>query len=88
VVLELGHRHSPKKAGNVVVDACVETRTSEVVDHRPNLTGRHIARRPEDATEDKGEVHDIAHHKADLSLAKERVEVDYVIEEGPTHLFS
>ena len=42
--------------------------------------------RPEDATEDKGEVYDVARHKADL--AKERVEADYILQEERTHLFS
>ena len=60
------------------MDPRLEARTSKVVDHRLNLTRRHITRRPEDPTEDKGEVYDVAHHKADLLLAKERVEADYV----------
>jgi hypothetical protein len=75
VILELGHRIN--KAGNIVVDARLETRTSKVVDRRLNLTRRHIAR-TEDSTEDKEEVYDVAHHKADILLAKERVEADYV----------
>ena len=76
MILEL--RHRPNKAGNVVVDPSLETRTNKVVDHRLNLTRRHITRRPEDPTEDKGKVYDVAHHKADLLLAKETVEADYV----------
>jgi hypothetical protein len=80
VILELGH--CPNKAGNVVVDARLETRTSKIVDHRLNLTRRHIAGRPEDATEDKGEVYNVAHHKTDLLLAKERVEANYVKSNG------
>jgi hypothetical protein len=75
VILELRHRRN--KAGNVIVDA-LETRTSKVVDRRLNFTRRHIAGRLEDATEDKGEVYDVTHHKAYLLLAKERVEADYV----------
>jgi len=70
MILELGHR--PNKAGNVVVDARLETGTSKIVDHRLNLTRRHIVGRPEDSTEDKGEVYDVAHHKADLLLAKRK----------------
>jgi hypothetical protein len=73
VILELGHR--PNKAGYVVVDARLETRTSKVADRRLNLTRRHIAGGLEDAAEDKGEVYDVAHHKTDLLLAKERVEL-------------
>ena len=68
MILELGHR--PNKAANVVVDACLETRTSKVVDRRLNRTRRHIARRPVDAIEDKSEVHNVSHGKADVLLAK------------------
>ena len=56
------------------MDDCLETRASKVVDRRLDHNRRHDARRPEDATEDKGEVYDVSHHKADLLLAKERVE--------------
>jgi hypothetical protein len=76
VILELGHR--PNKAGNVVVNAPPETRTSIVVDRRLNPARRHIAGRPEDATEDEGKVYDVARLKADLLLAEERVGADYV----------
>jgi hypothetical protein len=74
VILELGYRRN--KVANVVVDARLRTRTSKVVDRRLNLTRRHIARRSEDTTEDKGEVYNVAHNKADLLLARERVEAD------------
>ena len=76
MILELGHR--PNKVGYVVVNARLETRTSKAVDRRLNPTRRHIAGRPEDPTEDKGEVYDVAHYMADLLLAKERVEAGYV----------
>jgi hypothetical protein len=78
VILELGHR--PNKAGNVVVNAPPETRTSKVVDRRLvlNPARRHIAGRPEDATEDEGEVYDVARLKADLLLAEGRVGADNV----------
>ena len=75
MILELGQRRN--KAGNIFVDARLETRTSKVVDRRLNLARRHIAR-TEDSTEDKEEVYNVAHHKADILLAKERVEADYL----------
>jgi hypothetical protein len=34
--------------------------------------------RPENSTEDKSKVYNVAHHKADMLVAKERVETDYV----------
>jgi hypothetical protein len=87
VILKLGH--CPNKAGNVVVDVRLATRTSKIVDHRLDLTRRQIAGGPEDATEDKDEVYDVAHHKADLLLAKERVQANRkVMDEGRAHLFS
>ena len=76
MILDLGHR--PDKAGNVVVNARPEARTSIVVDGRLNPGRRRISGRPEDATEDKGEVYDVARHKADFRLAEEWVEADYV----------
>ena len=39
---------------------------------------RHAAGRTEDATQDKGEVYNVPHHKADILLSKERVEADCV----------
>ena len=75
MILELGYRRN--KAGNISVYARLETRTSKVLDRRMNLARRHIAR-AEDSTEDKEEVYDVAHHKADILLAKERVQADYV----------
>jgi hypothetical protein len=83
----LGHR--PNKAGNIIVDALLETRITIFVDHRLNLTRRNIAGGPEDATEDKDEVYDVAHHEADILIAKEmvQVEADYILQER-THLFS
>lgn len=77
-MLELGHRLY--KAGNVVMYARLATRSSKFVDHRLNLLRRHVARRTEDAAEDKDKVYDVAHHKADILIAKERVEADYVID--------
>ena len=60
------------------MDARLETRTGKIVGHRLNLTRRHISGSPEDATEDKGEVYDVAHHKTDLLLAKKRIEANYI----------
>ena len=68
VVVKLEFRHRHNKATNVVVDARLETRTRKVVDHQLNFTRRHIAR-SEDPAEDKGEVYDVAHHKADILRA-------------------
>ena len=79
MILKLGHRLN--KAGNVVVDGRLETRTSKVVDHRLNLTRRHVAGRTENAAEDKDEVYNVAHHKADILLAKEMVEANYILQE-------
>ena len=70
MILELGYRRN--KAANVVVN--VGRRTCKAVDRRLNSTRRHIAGRPEDIAEDEGEVYDVAHNKADILLAKERVE--------------
>lgn len=86
MILELGHR--PNEPGNVVVNAPSETRTSIVVDGRLNPTRRHIARRPEEATQDKCEVYNVARHKADLLLAEERVGTGYESNARGAHLFS
>ena len=67
--LELGYCRN--KAANVAVN--VGRRTSKVFDRRLNFTKRHIAGRPEDIAEDEGEVYDVAHNKADILFAKERV---------------
>ena len=87
VILDLGYCRN--KAGNIIVDARLETRPSKVVDHRLNFTRRHVARTG-DPAEDKGEVYNVAHHEADLLLAKERVEAHCVnvVDEGRAHLFS
>ena len=42
----------------------------------------------ENAAEDKGEVYDVGHHEADILIPKERVEVECVMQEERTHLFS
>jgi hypothetical protein len=42
----------------------------------------------ENVAEDKGEVYDIGHHKADILIPEESVEVEYVMQEERTHLFS
>ena len=60
--------HHRNKATDVVVDARLEARTRKVVDRRLNFTRRHIAK-TEDPAEDKGEVYDVAHHKADVLRA-------------------
>jgi hypothetical protein len=44
--------------------------------------------RPENAPEDKSKVYNVAHHEADILMAKETVEADYIQQEEPTHLFS
>ena len=86
-ILELGHR--PNKAGNVVVDARLGTRTTriEIVDHRLSPTTWHFALRPENVTEDNSKVYDVAHHEADILIAKEMVEADHILQER-THPFS
>jgi len=86
MILELGHR--PNKAGNVVVDARLETRAIKIVHHRLSSTRWHIAVKPENATEDKSKVNNVAHHEADILIAKETVEADYILQEERTHLFS
>jgi len=70
------------------VDAHLETRPSRIVDRWLNLTKRHIVGRPEDPTENKGEIYDVAHHKADILLAKKTVEADYILQEERAHLLS
>ena len=70
MILELAHC-CVEKAANLGVDARLETRTGEVVDHRLNLITRHISTKPEDTAEDKGEVYNVASHEADILLAKE-----------------
>jgi hypothetical protein len=42
----------------------------------------------ENIPEDKGEVYDVGHHKAYILIPDERVEVEYVMQEERTHLFS
>ena len=74
MILELGYRLN--KAGNVVVNARLETRTSKIVDRQLNLARRHIAVRPENSTKDKDEVYDVANHKGNILPAKERIEVE------------
>ena len=70
------------------MDARLETGTSKIVDHRLSLTRWHIAVSPENATEDNSKVYNVAHHEADILIAKETVEADYMLQEERTHLFS
>jgi hypothetical protein len=57
------------------MDARLETTTHEVVDRRLNLTMWHISRKPEDSTEDKGEVDNVASHKADILNTKKSLKL-------------
>src|SRR5258708_35228834 len=84
-ILELGH--TINKAENLGVDACLVSRTRKFVDHRLNPIRCHIAVRPKNATEDKSQVYNVAHHKRYLFLAAEGDEADYVTQEEHTHLF-
>ena len=86
VILEFGHCFD--EATNLDVDVRLEFRTSKVILHRLNLIRQHIAGRPENATEDKGKVYDVGHHKADILIAVQRVGADEVVQEERTHLFS
>lgn len=86
VILEFGHRFD--EPTNLDVDVRLEFRTSKVILHRLNLIRRDIAGRPENATEDKGKVYDVGHHKADILIAVQRVGADEVVQEERTHLFS
>lgn len=70
LVVILEKRHSAKKAFDLGVDAYLETRTGKVVHHRLDLTWRHVTGKPENAAEDKGEVYNVAHHYADILIAK------------------
>jgi hypothetical protein len=88
VVLMLETGHIFNKAVDLGVDARLETRIGKVVHHRLDLVRWHVARRPENPTEDKGEVHDVAHNKADILVAGQSVEADYVVQEQRTDLFS
>ena len=85
VILEFGHRFN--EAANLDVDVRLEVRTSKVILHRLNPTRRHVGR-PENATEDKGKVYDVGHHKANILIAVQRVGADDVVQEERTHLFS
>lgn len=85
-MLECGHTFN--KAVNLGVDALLKTRIGKIVHHQLNLVRWHIAGRPENPTEDKGEVDDVAHNKADILVAEQRVEADYVMQEQRTHVFS
>jgi hypothetical protein len=85
-ILKLGH--SINKAKNLRVDARLVSRTGKIVDHRLDPIRCHIAERPENATEDKTQVYNVAHHKRDLLPATEGVEADYVTQDEQTHLFS
>jgi hypothetical protein len=42
----------------------------------------------ENAAEDKGEVDDVGRHEADILIPEKKVEVECVIQEERTHLFS
>jgi hypothetical protein len=88
VVLMLESGHTFNKTVNLGVDARLETRICKIVHHRLDLVRRHVAGRPENPTEDKGEVDDVAHNKADILVAGQSVEADYVMQEQRTHLFS
>jgi len=70
------------------MDACLGTRASEVVHRRLNIARWHVARRLENATEDKGEAYNVAHDKADILIAEDRVEAEYVMQEERPHLLS
>lgn len=85
MILEL--RHRPNKAGNVVVDSPLDIRTSKIVDHWLNPTRWYTAVRPENATKDKSKVYNVAHHEADILMAKEMVKADNILQER-AHLFS
>ena len=63
------------------MDAHLETRIGKIADHRLSPTRWRIAVRPENPTEDNSEVYNVAHHEADILIAKETVETDYVPQE-------
>ena len=42
----------------------------------------------ENAAEDEGEVYDVGHHEADILIPGKRVEIEYVMQEERTYLFS
>ena len=86
MIVKPGYRSN--EAADLRVDARLETSIGKVIHRRLYLVRRHVAGRPENPTEDKGEVYDVAHNKADILVAEQRVEAEYVMQEQRAHLFS